>query len=176
MKKTILKFGLFLLAVLLPMGCSNDEEDETKETIIEKRNCGAELSKFLDEQLPLTSGGFPPFFYDSMTNTKKDILLINSKEEFSEIFPGFDIVLLNIDFSENTLIVGHKLYNSGIGDKHPKILNKQLLYKSGNGYTIELRCTCDIIISDLITIQYINFWGIYPKLQNLPFTIILKNE
>lgn len=28
MKKTILKFGLFLLAVLLPMGCSNEEEDE----------------------------------------------------------------------------------------------------------------------------------------------------
>lgn len=176
MKKTIFKFGLFLLAVLLPTGCSSDEGDETKVTIIEKINCGAELSKFLNEQLPLTTVGFPSFFYDNRNHTEKDILFINSKEDFSDIFPDFDIAMLNIDFSDNTLIIGHKTYKSGIGDKHPKTLNKQLLYNYGNGYTIELRCTYDIIKSDLMTIQYINFWGIYPKLQKLPFTIILKNE
>lgn len=176
MRKAVLKFGMFLLVALLPTGCESDDENEIKGTIIEKIECGDELSDFLNEQLPLAAGGFPSFFYDKDNNRVKDIIIINSKEEFSSVFPEFKTALLDIDFSKYTLIIGHKSYKNEIGDKHPKALKKQNFYKAENGYIIELRCTYEIIKTGLAAVNYVNFWGVYPKLQSYPITIELKFE
>lgn len=175
MKKTIFKFGLFLLAVLLPTGCSSDEE-EIKGVVIEEINCGNELSQFLNEHLPMAAAGMPSFFYDKEGSKVHNILTINSKEEFSEIFPEFDTAFLSIDFSKNTLVIGHKSYASNIGDKHPDSLERKRLYRSEDGYIIDLKYTYTIIKTGLCQLEYVNFWGVYPKLQAIPFSINLIFE
>ena len=157
------------------MGCSSDDDEERiNGTIIEEIECRRELSDFLNEQLPLAAAGFPAFFYDKENNKVKDVLIINNKEDFSIVFPEIDTSLLDIDFSANSLIIGHKAYKTGIGEKSPKELIEKNLYRTENGYTIELKCSYDIIKADLALVHYLNFWGIYPKLRNLPFTIQLK--
>ena len=171
----ILKKGLLLLIAVLPMGCSSDDDEERiNGTIIEEIECGSELSDFLNEQLPLVTAGFPPFFYDEENNKVKDVIIINNKEDFSRVFPEFDTSLLDIDFSVSSLVIGHTAYKSGIGNKTPKELIEQILYQTENGYTIEIKCSYDIIKADLAVLSYVNFWGVYLKLQKYPITIQLK--
>ena len=171
----ILKKGLFLLVAVLPMSCSSDDEEEKiNGTIIEEIDCGSELSDFLNEQLPLVTAGFPPFFYDEENNKVKDVIIINNKEDFSRVFPEFDTSLLDIDFSVSSLVIGHKAYKSGIGNKAPKELIEQILYQTENGYAIEIKCSYYIIKADLAVLSYVNFWGVYPIQDVKDLTVKIK--
>lgn len=81
MKKTILQFALFLLAVLLPTGCSSDEEDELE---------------IADELLNQTTCEFNIDFIDHRYKTQPEL----SKNGTWTIMT-IQGIITNIDFGEN---------------------------------------------------------------------------
>lgn len=178
MKKTILKFGLFLLAVLLPTGCSSDEEDETRGTIIEQIDCGYETSTFFNEQVPFL-GGKCPYLYDNKAHVTRDYLIINNEDDYINTFSEYEGILPEIDFSKYSLVIGSLLCQQPQkkGEKIPTEPKQQFLYKTNDGYAMELHYSYEKVGSDdVITqiIQYVNFWGIYPKLEDKEIKMYLK--
>lgn len=168
MKKAIFKFGLFLLAVLLPIGCSSDDEEEIKGTLIEEVDCGNDVSTFFMEHIPHI-GGKLTYLYDKQADATKDFIIINNQEDFTNTFIE-EVILPKIDFSKYSLVIGYTSFQqpSKKGDKIPRELKKQSLFRTDNGYTIELQYSYDTVGNDYIItpiMQYINFWGIYPKLD-----------
>lgn len=178
MKKTILNFGLFLLAVLLPTGCSSDEDDEIKGNVIEQVAYGNDITEFFNKQVPFL-GSKCLYLYNVGTLSSKDYLIINSQEEYANTFQEYEGTLPEIDFSRYSLIIGSLLYQQPQkkGDKVPKEPKRQLLYKTNDGYTLELYYSYEEVGSDdAITslMQYVNYWGIFPKLAEGKMDVILK--
>ena len=175
MKKTILKLGLFLLAVLLPMGCCNDEEDETKGKEIESIDIGNDIEAFFYSEWFAynTSETYPETFFNQELIDKENICLVNSKQELESIYYG-NLEIPEIDFSKYTLIIGKKTKHVEIGKKSPANLKKIKLYETKENYLLDLYCTSYIPEGDMFVRRFLYFWGLYPKLNNKIITSQIK--
>lgn len=175
MKKTILKFGLFLLAVLLPTGCSSDEEDEIKGKEIESIDIGNDIEAFFYSEWFAynTSETYPETFFNQELIDKENICLVNSKQELESIYYG-NLEIPEIDFSKYTLIIGKKTKHVEIGKKSPANLKELKLYEINDGYILNLYCSSYVPEGDIFVKRFLYFWGLYPKLNNKKATSQIK--
>lgn len=170
MKKTILKLGLFLLAVLLQTGCSGDDEEEKiNGTIIEETDCGEQINSFFSYELPSSSVyHYSRYFFSTQEEFDYNICyVINSNEEFRNVFRGksADKVLPEIDFTRYTLIIGQERPDLGY---RPKDLIKKYLYETPEGYILELHYNQVVMKKnsvDTFPDYIVYYWGIYPKIK-----------
>lgn len=175
MKKTIFKFGLFLLAVLLPTGCSSDEEDEIKGTEIKSIDIGNDIEAFFNTEWVAynSSETYPETFFNRELIDKENICLINNKEELKNIYNG-NLEIPEIEFPKYTLIIGKKKIYVEIGKKSPASLMGIKLYDTKDGYRLDLYCTSYVPKGDLFIERFFYFWGLYPKLNNKKATSQIK--
>lgn len=176
MRKTILKFGLFLLAVLMPMGCSSDEEDEIKRVEIESIDIGNDIESFFNSEWFEYNSieTYPETFFNRELTDQENICLINSKEELENIYHG-SRVIPEIDFSTYTLVIGKNAKYVEIGKKSPAKLKSIQLFDTKDGYRLDLYCTSYVPEGDLFVKRFLYFWTLYPKLnkKNITTKIIM---
>lgn len=171
MKKIILLSTLALMTGMLT-ACSNDsdEENDFPGTIIEEVKCDSKTTAFFDEKVYAGSphhilGGSRFPFLNEKTGETRDIIIINSEEELLELFPDA-INLPEIDFSKNSLVIGRLHFINKLGGKKPIELNRKVMYKNGNEYTLGLYYSYSIIEIAIDIVEYVATWGIYPKLSS----------
>ena len=172
MKKAIFKFGLFLLAGLLPIGCNSDDE-EIKGTIIERIDTGKDISTFFNSEWADYTDTYPETFFNREEWDRNHIHLINSQEELKSIYHGSKEIP-QIDFSRYSLIIGQQLKVTEIGKKSAGSLKDIRLYDTKDDYRLDLCCTSYIPKGSLLVEHFLYFWGIYPKLNNKNITIQIK--
>lgn len=172
MKKTIFKFGLFLLAVLLPMGCSSDEDEGT---IIQRVDLGHQIEDFFNSEWADYNNDdvYPSTFFNHDERGRDKICLINSQEELSKIYQGTKEIP-EIDFSKYTLIVGQQKRNVEIGKESTGKFLEQKLFQTEDGYQMYLYCNSIIPDAVIYRISYIYYWGLYPKQDIKNITVNIK--
>ena len=172
MKKAIFKFGLFLLAVLLPIGCNSDDKKDQEFEIgipISQIECEDNVTNFFNSALPYSSiYHYSDSFFCTPEEFDKNICyVINSNTELQNVCRNVPRNLLpEIDFSNQTLIVGQE--HAQLGNK-PKDLLKKTLYETETGYILSLYYNKFVMGSgsvDTFPRFIVYFWGIYPKLKN----------
>ena len=120
MRKSIYYLSLLLLAMVLPTGCSSDEENEiqpvdenaNKTFPIAEDKLDPGIVSFFNETLPKMSYySIEDFFM--LEDKETDVYyLINNEQEFQKVYQGH-LALPKIDFKKYTLIIG-RLYNGGV--------------------------------------------------------------
>ena len=176
MKKNILTLGLFLLAALLPTGCSSDDEQvpETPEAEANIKkilpfsadNLDSSLVSFFNEALPPISILPTESFFTAEAHDADVCYLINNKTEFQEAYKG-NKPLPEIDFENYTLIIG-MLYQGS--NYH---LDEQYIEEDDNGKQLVLILGSHSALAEMI---YIHYWGIYPKVNSHSITHQVKNK
>ena len=184
----------------LLMSCSSEEtkEPEIQGTVVQQVTTAPETSSMLDKfskdfyyQSSFTIEG-------KNTTTTQGYCIINSKEEIEAFSKGVEtnysfwlgnvggivnyvhftnideLSIPEIDYSRNSLVLGKHHFAPSKGAKEPRELIKQTLYKTGNSYILELQYTYDIVEIPTFAMIDFPFWGIYPKLENLPIELRIK--
>ena len=103
MKRTFKTLAVFLSAIILLTGCSNDDDELIKETKIESVNNGQEVKAFFNSEWAdyNAADSYPETFFNRELMDKENICLVNSKEEFKNIYFGSKEIP-EIDFSKYT--------------------------------------------------------------------------
>ena len=178
--KDILKFGLFLLAILLPMSCSSEaEEEKINGTIIEEIDYGEQVNSFFSYELPNSSVYYySRYFFSNQEEFDYNLCyVINSDEEFKNIYRGkSDAILPEIDFSKYTLIIGQQRPDLGY---RPKDLIRKIFYKTPEGYVLELHYNQVIMKKgsvDTFPDYIVYYWGVYPKIEGNKINVKLIIE
>ena len=176
MKKS---FYLCLSALVLTMAglssCGNDDDLDNGVVdgeVIESVAVNEDVSKFFDKRFTGTKFGLRELFLEPELSKDgpviRPLIVINSQEELAQIL-NEEPNLPEIDFSHCSLVLGICSYCYNEGEKVPIDLLSQKLYKTSNGYRMVLSCSYRIIGADhLIDVEYLSFWGVYPKLESLP--------
>lgn len=177
MKKYFFSFVLVSLVVSFFPACSSEDEEELPGIVIPQVKPSEELVEFIKRKLPYDNGnevyigGIPDFLIDSIDHKPIHIhqLIINSQEEFVRTFTeGNDsyVHIPQIDFDKYTFVIGQISYPQ---DKTPTTLKKQILYKADTKYKMQLQCYYHKTGGDqFLMMYYVAYWGLYPKLENLP--------
>lgn len=177
MKRTFKTLAVFLSAIILLTGCSNDDDELIKETKIESVNNGQEVKAFFNSEWAdyNAADSYPETFFNRELMDKENICLVNSKEEFKNIYFG-NKEIPEIDFSKYSLIIGKKQKYVEIGKKSPASLKDIKLYDTEAGYQLNLYCTSYIPEGDMFTRRFFYFWGLFPKLNNKIITTQIRLE
>ena len=90
MKRIFKTLAVFLSAIILLTGCSNDDDELIKETKIESVNNGREIEAFFNSEWAdyNAADSYPETFFNRELMDKENICLVNSKEEFKNIYFG----------------------------------------------------------------------------------------
>lgn len=169
--RAILKFGLFLLAILLPTGCSSDDDEERLGIEITQVNVDDEVRAFFEKELTSFSDFYPTAFFVMMEGNAH--FVINSTEEFQSIYRGHE-QLPEIDFSKYTLIIGQQKKNVKLWKESTGEFLEQKLFQTEEGYQMYLYCKSIIPDAVLCSITYFYYWGLYPKQDIKDFTVNIK--
>lgn len=168
MKSKTLLFILPLLAMLLLPACSDDEDHRTEIPQVEADN---ELKEFMYAILPdhvSDIGEEFPFTTSFDDNGRPRPLIINCQTDFERSFRTEESNINQfpqIDFEKYSFVVGMVFYLSE--KRVPEKSLGQKLYKSGNEYLMELNYAYQTSF-DVFSTTYLTYWGLYPKLNNLP--------
>lgn len=177
-----IRYFLLLLTVVVA-ACSNDndwDEGVLDGEIIESVSVSEEVNKFFDKRFSGVRPGVHEFYYEPVLGENspvfRPLIVINSQEELMQIISD-EPDLSEIDFSSCSLVLGICSYSDNEGDKVPIDLLSQKLYKTSNGYQIVLSCSYIIKGKDSFpTVEYLNFWGFYPKLKRLPMKVTIRYD
>lgn len=172
MKKVFIMMTALVLTIAGLSSCGNDDDLDNGVVdgeIIEAVAVNEDVSKFFDKRFTGKSGLRELFLEPSKDGPViRPLIVINSQEELAQIL-NEEPNLPEIDFSHCSLVLGIYSYCYNEGDKVPIDLLSQKLYKTSNGYRMVLSCSYRIQGADcLIDVDYLNFWGVYPKLESLP--------
>lgn len=177
-----IRYILLLLTVVVAACCNDNNWDEgvLDGEIIESVSVSEDVNKFFDKRFSGVRPGVHKFYYEPELGESGPILrpliVINSQEELMQIIND-EPDLPEIDFSNCSLVLGICSYSDNGGDKVPIDLLSQKLYKTINGYQIVLSCSYIIKGADSFpTIEYLNFWGVYPKLKSLPMKVTIRYD
>lgn len=169
MNRKKLLFTLPLLAMMSVVACSSD--DENHRTEIPQVEASSELKEFMYAILPdyvsYFGEGFP-FITSFDDNGRPRPLIVNSQADFERFFRTEDSnssQFPQIDFEKYSFVVGMVFYLSE--KRVPEKSLGQKLYKSGNEYLMELNYAYQTSF-DVFSTTYLTYWGLYPKLNNLP--------
>jgi hypothetical protein len=160
------------LAVLLPTGCSSDEDEGT---IIQRVDLGHQIEDFFNSEWADYNNDdvYPSTFFNHDERGRDKICLINSQEELSKIYQGTKEIP-EIDFSKYTLIVGQQKRNVEIGKESTGKFLEQKLFQTEDGYQMNLYCNSIIPDAVIYRISYIYYWGLYPKQDIKNITVNIK--
>ena len=174
MKKVFIMMTALVLTIAGLSSCGNDDDLDNGVVdgeIIEAVAVNEDVSKFFNKRFTGKSGLRELFFEPELSKEGpviRPLIVINSQEELAQILSE-EPNLPEIDFSNCSLVLGICSYSDSEGDKVPIDLLSQKLYKTTNGYRMVLSCSYRIQGADyLIDVEYLNFWGVYPKLESLP--------
>lgn len=158
MKKTIFKFGLFLLAVLLPItffctSCDNDTSDSRVILPTKKVSNYSEIEVFFNKTLPPHKES--DCFFVNLKHGQESLLIINDSHDFYSAYSG-DENLPAFDFSSYTLVIGRIFVPAGM------IIQKQQisLFEDDNTISLYIKRINNDTTANMV---YLYFWGIYPK-------------
>lgn len=185
---------------LLLVSCSHEESEtpEIQGTVIQQAVTNSETASVLDK----FSKDFQ--YQSSFNIDEKNMItnqgycIVNSKDEIEAFSQGVEtnyrfwlgnvggivnyVLFTNInessipeiDYSRNSLVLGKHLVSPSKGEKEPLELVKQTFYKTSSSYILELQYTYDIVETPTYATKDFPFWGIYPKLENLPIELRIK--
>lgn len=185
---------------LLMVSCSNEEYEapEIQGTVIQQAVTNSEtasvLNKFSKDFQYQSS-----FNIDGKNMiTNQGYCIVNSKDEIEAFSQGVEtnyrfwlgnaggtvnyvlftsineFSIPKIDYSRNSLVLGKHHVIPSKGEKEPLELVKQTFYKTGSSYILELQYTYYIVETPTYDTKDFPFWGIYPKLENLPIELRIK--
>lgn len=169
MKKYFFSFVLVSLVVSFFPACSSNEEDPRIE--IPQVEADNELKEFMYAILPDHVSDYGeefPFTTSFDDNGRPRPLIINCQTDFERSFRTEESNINQfpqIDFEKYSLVVGMVFYLS-----EKRVPEKSLghkLYKSGNEYLMVLNYAYQTSY-DVFSTTYLTYWGLYPKLENLP--------
>lgn len=176
MKKKFLIFALMLIAVGISftvVSCSSDDDDN----VVQEAAATEEVKAFFEKDFSTNysdiyqkSGFFTVEEYMYLSNVI--VRTINSRKEFEQAYNG-KYKLPDIDFSQNTLLVGMvNGYNSGETLGAVRLLNTEGDYELQ--VVINKNVHPERVYSLVITPLF--FWKIYPKFptSNMKATRIVK--
>ena len=173
MKKVFIMMTALVLTIAGLSSCGNDDDLDNGVVdgeIIEAVAVNEDVSKFFNKRFTGIKSGLRELFLEPSKDGPviRPLIVINSQEELAQIL-NEEPNLPEIDFSHCSLVLGICSYCYNEGDKVPIDLLSQKLYKTTNGYRMVLSCSYRIQGADyLIDVEYLNFWGVYPKLESLP--------
>lgn len=176
MKKSVyLWMSTLVLMIAGLSSCGNDDDLDNGVVdgeVIESVAVNEDVSKFFDKRFTGIKSGVRELFLEPELSENgpvlRPLIVINSQEELTQILSE-EPNLPEIDFSHCSLVLGICSYSDNEGDKVPIDLLSQKLYRTANGYQMVLSCSYRIKGADhLIDVEYLNFWGVYPKLESLP--------
>lgn len=162
--RNVAKHVLFLLIAatgITVMACDNEEEMPGE--LVPEAEVATEISDFFNKEYPNFSDTYPPSFF--LHEERSVMCIVNDKEQFLSIYHG-DGALPEIDFAHYSLIIGKERLLMAIGEKYPVSLKNKELYKTADGYSLNLYCDYVIPEVTMNSINYVYYWGIYPKMQN----------
>lgn len=174
----ILSMMVCLLTSTILLSC-NDKSDEEAGTIISMSSYGNDLEDFINTISGNNYGGnnayvgVPKgdFYCDSiLVNMGCDYYIVNSQEQMNNVFRKEiekGIKIPDIDFSKNTFIIGSKTIPN---DRVVGIKN-QVLYQLSTEYKIKFTCSYVTHEDRDCEVHYVNFWGLYPKIKEMPLRI-----
>ena len=160
-------FSLILI-VLAGLFVSCSVEDVPADGRVTPVYASDEVEAFFLEYLPENSyrGSAVDFAFSDRDYSQTECFLINSMEEFRGVVSD-EVEVPHINFKKYSLIIGQCV----LGDPG-YVLEKQVVYPGEND--MELRLVyrrLDGVSPCVITNFY--FWGLYPKLPDLPLTVNL---
>ena len=166
MKKVL----LILIVISMVCSCSKDSEateiiDENVIATFKQSNAGSDVTKFFASELPLMRKYYDfevPFYWRGTIYTET-CKLVNSMEEFQAFYFG-DVPLPQIDFSNQTLIIGWKEF--GTFDE----MDKMELRKDEKGYSLNVYTLRHKGLNK-VDMCWVSYWGIFPKQAQEPVSV-----
>lgn len=161
-KLNILVF--FLLAMSVFVSCS--VPDVPDDGVISPVSAPDNVSAFFEEHLPdhSQSLGRADFKFSDREFSESECFLVNSKSEFKDVVAD-GVKVPDIDFKRYSLIIGQCV----LGDPG-YVLEKQVVYPGENDMELRLVYrTLDGVSPGVATNFY--FWGLYPKLPDIPLEV-----
>ena len=174
-KSFYLWMSVLVLTIAGLSSCSSDDDLDkgvVDGEIIEPVLVSESVIQYFDKRFTGIKTGVHELFFEPELGENgpvlRPLIVINSQEELAQIISE-EPNLPEIDFSNCSLVLGICSYSDNEGDKVPIDLLSQKLYKTTNGYQMVLSCSYRIKRADSLPIvEYLNFWGVYPKLESLP--------
>lgn len=161
-KSNILVF--FLLAMSVFVSCN--VLDVPDDGVISPVSAPDNVSAFFEEHLPdhSQSLGRADFKFSDREFSESECFLVNSKSEFKDVVAD-GVKVPDIDFKRYSLIIGQCV----LGDPG-YVLEKQVVYPGENDMELRLVYrTLDGVSPCVVTNFY--FWGLYPKLPDMPLEV-----
>ncbi len=158
-----------IIVSLLLMGCfflSCSVADIPDEGVVSPVSAPDYISAFFEEHLPKHSQSFyqADFKFSDREFSENECFLINSKSEFKAVIAD-GVQVPDIDFKRYSLIIGQCV----LGDPG-YTLREQVIDLESDEMVLQLEyIKVDGVVPCVITNFY--FWGLYPKLPDLPLEV-----